>query len=188
MFFITFSRRKLSLFSCHWVPHSPCTTISPGGPEPACWTFFFLPNTPFHSLSPTTQEEQSQRLHQVWLRGLHHYAGILIGPRGPQTTFTELICQPHQSPLYSCPGTFPSPVHWTAPAWSCCCSLCSRCPPGQPAPTPPAKSIWWDKDVLEKVQRRVLGRVSNLCERSYEARLLEDGMTSLEDRMVRGIC
>ena len=30
--------------------------------------------------------------------------------------------------------------------------------------------------------------VSNLCERSYEAGLLEDGMTSLEDRMVRGIC
>ena len=43
-----------------------------------------------------------------------------------------------------------------------------------------------DKEVLERVQRRALGMVSNLRGRSYEARLLEAGMTSLEDRRERG--
>jgi ribonuclease P/MRP protein subunit RPP40 len=43
-----------------------------------------------------------------------------------------------------------------------------------------------DKETLEKVQRRAVGMVSNLRERSYEGRLAEAGMTSLEDRRVRG--
>ena len=40
-----------------------------------------------------------------------------------------------------------------------------------------------DKEVLERVQMRV---VSNLRGRTYEARLGEVGMTSFEDRWVRG--
>ena len=43
-----------------------------------------------------------------------------------------------------------------------------------------------DKEVLERVQRRALRMVSNLQGRTYEARLAEVGMTSLEDRRVRG--
>jgi ribonuclease P/MRP protein subunit RPP40 len=43
-----------------------------------------------------------------------------------------------------------------------------------------------DKKVLERVQRRALRMVSNLRGRTYEARLEEVGMTSLEDRRVRG--
>ena len=43
-----------------------------------------------------------------------------------------------------------------------------------------------DKEVLERVQRRALRMVSNLRGRTYEARLEEVGMTSLEDRRVRG--
>ena len=40
--------------------------------------------------------------------------------------------------------------------------------------------------MLERVQRRALRMVSNLQGRTYEARLAEVGMTSLEDRRVRG--
>jgi ribonuclease P/MRP protein subunit RPP40 len=40
--------------------------------------------------------------------------------------------------------------------------------------------------VLVRVQRRALRMVSNLRGRTYEARLEEVGMTSLEDRRVRG--
>ena len=43
-----------------------------------------------------------------------------------------------------------------------------------------------DKEVLERVQRRALRMVSNLQGRTYEDRLAEVGMTSLEDRRVRG--
>jgi ribonuclease P/MRP protein subunit RPP40 len=43
-----------------------------------------------------------------------------------------------------------------------------------------------DKEVLEKVQRRAVGMVSNLRGRTYEARLAELGMTTLSDRRVRG--
>ena len=40
--------------------------------------------------------------------------------------------------------------------------------------------------MLVRVQRRALRMVSNLRGRTYEARLEEVGMTSLEDRRVRG--
>lgn len=43
-----------------------------------------------------------------------------------------------------------------------------------------------DKDVLEKVQKRALKIVSNLKGRTYEERLLETNMTTLEARRVRG--
>ena len=43
-----------------------------------------------------------------------------------------------------------------------------------------------DKDVLEKVQKRALKMVSNLKGRTYEERLLETNMTTLEARRVRG--
>ena len=43
-----------------------------------------------------------------------------------------------------------------------------------------------DKEVLERVQRRALRMVSNIRGRTYEARLGEVGMTSLEERRVRG--
>ena len=43
-----------------------------------------------------------------------------------------------------------------------------------------------DKEVLEKVQRRALGMVSNMRGRTYEDRLTEAGLTSLVDRRVRG--
>ena len=43
-----------------------------------------------------------------------------------------------------------------------------------------------DNKVLERVQRRALRMVSNLRGRTYETRLEEVGMTSLEDRRVRG--
>jgi ribonuclease P/MRP protein subunit RPP40 len=43
-----------------------------------------------------------------------------------------------------------------------------------------------DKEVLERVQRRAVGMVSNLRGRTYGDRLVEVGMTSLEDRRVRG--
>ena len=40
--------------------------------------------------------------------------------------------------------------------------------------------------MLEKVQRRAVGMVSNLRGSTYEGRLALVGMTSLEDRRVRG--
>jgi hypothetical protein len=40
--------------------------------------------------------------------------------------------------------------------------------------------------VLERVQRRAVGMVSNLRGRSYKDRLAEAGMLSLVDRRVRG--
>ena len=43
-----------------------------------------------------------------------------------------------------------------------------------------------DKEVLERVQRRALGMVTNWRSRTYEARLAEVGMTTLEDRRARG--
>ena len=43
-----------------------------------------------------------------------------------------------------------------------------------------------DKEMLEKVQRRAVGMVSNLRGRSYEERLAEVGMLSLGDRRMRG--
>ena len=39
-----------------------------------------------------------------------------------------------------------------------------------------------DKEMLEEVQRRAVGMVSNLRGRTYEARLSELGMTTLADR------
>ena len=43
-----------------------------------------------------------------------------------------------------------------------------------------------DKEMLEKVQRRAVGMVSNIRGRTYEARLTELDMTTLADRRVRG--
>ena len=43
-----------------------------------------------------------------------------------------------------------------------------------------------DKEVLEKVQRRAIGMVTNWRERNYEGRLREAGMMSLVDRRLRG--
>ena len=43
-----------------------------------------------------------------------------------------------------------------------------------------------DKEVLEKVQRRALAMVSNLKGKSYEERLAEVNMTTLEKRRERG--
>ena len=43
-----------------------------------------------------------------------------------------------------------------------------------------------DKDLLEKVQRRAIRMVSGLEGRSYEDRLVECGLTTLEDRRQRG--
>ena len=43
-----------------------------------------------------------------------------------------------------------------------------------------------DKELLEKVQRRAVGMVSNLRGRTYEARLAELDMTTLADRRERG--
>ena len=43
-----------------------------------------------------------------------------------------------------------------------------------------------DKEVLERVQRRAVGMVTNWRGRTYEDRLSEVGMTSLEDRRLRG--
>jgi ribonuclease P/MRP protein subunit RPP40 len=43
-----------------------------------------------------------------------------------------------------------------------------------------------DREVLEKVQRRALGMVSNMRGRTYEDRLTEAGLTNLVDRRVRG--
>jgi len=43
-----------------------------------------------------------------------------------------------------------------------------------------------DKEVLEKVQRRAVGMVTNWRGRTYESRLAEVGMTTLEDRRARG--
>ena len=43
-----------------------------------------------------------------------------------------------------------------------------------------------DKEMLEKVQRRAVGMVSNMRGRSYEERLAEAGMLSLGDRRRRG--
>ena len=43
-----------------------------------------------------------------------------------------------------------------------------------------------DREVLEKVQRRALGMVSNMRGRTYEDRLVEAGLTTLVDRRVRG--
>ena len=43
-----------------------------------------------------------------------------------------------------------------------------------------------DKEVLEKVQRRAVKMVSNMKGRSYEERLAEAGMTTLETRRLRG--
>ena len=43
-----------------------------------------------------------------------------------------------------------------------------------------------DREVLEKVQRRALGMVSNMRGRTYEQRLVEAGLTTLVDRRVRG--
>ena len=49
-------------------------------------------------------------------------------------------------------------------------------------------SLWTvgDKEVLERVQRRAVGMVTNWRGRTYEARLAEVGMTTLEDRRARG--
>ena len=43
-----------------------------------------------------------------------------------------------------------------------------------------------DKEVLERVQRRAVGMVTNWRRRTYEDRLVEAGMTSLADRRLRG--
>ena len=43
-----------------------------------------------------------------------------------------------------------------------------------------------DKEILEKVQRRALAMVSNLKGKSYEERLAEVNMTTLEKRRERG--
>ena len=43
-----------------------------------------------------------------------------------------------------------------------------------------------DKEMLEKVQRRALNMVSNFQARNYKDKLLEAGMTSLEQRRERG--
>ena len=43
-----------------------------------------------------------------------------------------------------------------------------------------------DKEVLEKVQRRAVAMVSNLRRGTYEDKLAEVGMLSLEDRRERG--
>ena len=52
----------------------------------------------------------------------------------------------------------------------------------------PAWSPWTqgDRDVLEAVQKRAVKAVSNLKSRSYEERLLELGLDSLEERRKRG--
>ena len=43
-----------------------------------------------------------------------------------------------------------------------------------------------DKEALEKVQRRAVGMVTNLRRGTYEDKLAEAGMLSLEDRRERG--
>ena len=43
-----------------------------------------------------------------------------------------------------------------------------------------------DKEVLEKVQKRAVGMVSNLNTKTYEDRLQEVGLTTLEARRCRG--
>ena len=43
-----------------------------------------------------------------------------------------------------------------------------------------------DRDCLEKVQRRALGMVTNLQAGTYESRLREAGMTTLQARRERG--
>ena len=43
-----------------------------------------------------------------------------------------------------------------------------------------------DKELLERVQRRAVGMVTNWRARTYEDRLLEVGMTSLVERRLRG--
>ena len=52
----------------------------------------------------------------------------------------------------------------------------------------PAYSPWTlgDKEILEKVQRRAIGMVSNFKGRTYEEKLAEAGMTTLEARRLRG--
>ena len=43
-----------------------------------------------------------------------------------------------------------------------------------------------DKNILEKVQKRALAMVSNMNGKTYEERLAEVGMTTLETRRLRG--
>ena len=52
----------------------------------------------------------------------------------------------------------------------------------------PAWSPWTqgDKDVLEKVQKRAIGMVTNFKSRTYEEKLSEAGMITLEARRRRG--
>ena len=52
----------------------------------------------------------------------------------------------------------------------------------------PAYSPWTqgDKDILENVQRRAIGMVTNFKGRTYEEKLAEAGMVTLETRRLRG--
>ena len=52
----------------------------------------------------------------------------------------------------------------------------------------PAYSPWTqtDKDILENVQRRAIGMVTNFRGRTYEEKLAEAGMVTLEARRLRG--
>ena len=43
-----------------------------------------------------------------------------------------------------------------------------------------------DKEVLEKVQKRAVGLVSGLAGKTYEEKLAECGLTTLEERRIRG--
>ena len=43
-----------------------------------------------------------------------------------------------------------------------------------------------DTEVVEKVQRRAIGMVTNFCGKTYEEKLAEAGMTTLEERRRRG--
>ena len=52
----------------------------------------------------------------------------------------------------------------------------------------PAYSPWTkgDKDILENVQRKAIGMVTNFKGRTYEEKLAEAGMVTLEARRLRG--